>query len=262
MGKPDVMTRPANPGLVSAILRSASDLIAAKGPDGVTLKEVAARVGVTTTTLHYYFGSKDGLMAAVRAAALEALAAALTAAGAGDAPAAEQIRAAGRAFVGWAREAPHRYALVFAVTSAGAAGAGEPSGEPADAWHILRVRLREILERGRRRGELTFGDVELQASLALCWLAGVAVVASARFLPAEQQTAAEALLDGALAALLAPISCGEADARPEARQIAEVAELRPRRPVEARELSDDELDHVAAAGPQDGSFPDSQEGSS
>jgi len=251
------MTRPANPALVSGILRSASDLIAEKGPDGVTLKEVAARVGVTTTTLHYYFGSKDGLMAAVRAAALEALAAALTAAAAADAPAAEQLRAAGRALVGWAREAPHRYTLVFAVTPAGAAGAGEPSDEPNDAWGILRVRLREILEHGRRRGELTFEDAELQVSLALCWLTGVAAVAPARGLPAEQQTAAEALLDGALAAFLVAISCGEADARPEARQIAAVAEIRPRRPAEARELSDDELDSVAAAGLQDGSFPGS-----
>ncbi|MEI6450504.1 MAG: TetR/AcrR family transcriptional regulator [Actinomycetes bacterium] len=258
------MTRPANPSLVSGILRSASDLIAEKGPDGVTLREVAARVGVTTTTLHYYFGSKDGLMAAVRAAALEALSAALTAAGAGDAPAAEQLRAVGRAFVGWTHEAPHRYTLVFAVTSAGAAGTVEHS----DARHILRARLREILEFGRRRGELTFDDAELQASLALCWLAGVAVVASARFRPTEQQTAAEALLDGALSAFLAPISSGEADARPEARQVAAVAEIRsrrsaePPRPAEARELSDDELEHLAAAGLQDGSFPDSQEGSS
>jgi len=252
------MTRPANPALVSGILRSASDLIAEKGPDGVTLKEVAARVGVTTTTLHYYFGRKDGLMAAVRAAAVEALGAALTAADEPDVPAALQFRAAALAFVGWAREAPHRYTLVFAVTSAGAADADEP----ANAARLLRTRLHEILERGRRRGELAFGDVELQASLALCWLAGVAAVASARFLPEEQQTAAEALLDGALAAFLAAISSGGAAARPEAQQIAAVAEIRPRRPAEARELGDDELDQMAAAGLQDGFFPDSRQGSS
>ena len=246
------MTRPANPALVYGILRCASDLIAEKGPDGVTLREVAARVGVTTTTLHYYFGSKDGLMAALRAAAVEALAAALTAAGVGDAPAAEQLRATGRAFVGWASEAPHRYTLVFAVTSAGAAGAGEP----ADAPRMLRTRLREILERGRRRGDLTFDDAELQASLALCWLAGVAVVAFARFLPAEQQTAAEALADGALSAFLAPISQSAKAARPEADQVAEVADIRSRQPAEARELSDDELEQLAAAGLQDGSFLD------
>ena len=252
------MTRPANPALVSGILRSASDLIAEKGPDGVTLKEVAARVGVTTTTLHYYFGRKDGLMAAVRAAAVEALGAALTAADEPDVPAALQFRAAALAFVGWAREAPHRYTLVFAVTSAGAADADEP----ANAARLLRTRLHEILERGRRRGELAFGDVELQASLALCWLAGVASVDSMRGLPsAEERTAADALLDGALSAFLALISPRVTASEPEAEQVAEVADLSSRRPAEARELSDEELEHLAAAGLEDGSFPDSRQGS-
>jgi len=255
------MTRPANPSLVSAILRRASDLIAEKGPDGVTLKEVAGPLGVTTTTLHYYFGGRSGLMAAVRAAALAELAEALAAADAPEAPAAVQLHEVGRALIEWARAAPQRYALVFAVTPAGAPGAGEPSEEPADAWRILRARLREILERGRRRGELTLGDAELQASLALCWLAGVAVVDSACGLPSEQRTDAEALLDGALSAFLAPLSSGRAAARPEAQQIAEVADIRSPRPAEARELDDDELEQLAAAGLEVGFFRDSQQDS-
>ncbi len=253
------MTRPANPQLVSAMVRGASGLIAEKGADGVRLKDVAGQLGVTTTTVHYYFGGRDGLMAAVRAAALAELAEALAAVGAPDAPAAAQLRAVGRAFVGWAREAPHRYALDFVVA---AAGTGEPSGEPADARWMLRARLREILESGRRRGELTFDDAELQASLALCWLAGVASVDSMRGLPsAEERTAADALLDGALSAFLALISPRVTASEPEAEQVAEVADLSSRRPAEARELSDEELEHLAAAGLEDGSFPDSRQGS-
>ena len=249
------MTRPANPGLVSAILRSASDLFAEHGPNGVTLKEVARQVGVTTTTLHYYFDDRKGLMKAVTAAALAELAEAL-AANAHDAPAAEQLLAAGRAFADWVCQAPPRYALVFPVTSAGAADADDPFSESAAARHILHARLQEILERGRRRDELAFDDAELQTSLALCWLAGVAVVESSRALPTDLQPAAGALLNGALSAFLAPISRAATDIRPEARQIAEVAEIRPRRPAEAHALSDDELDRVAAAGLQEGSLLD------
>lgn len=256
------MTRPANPQLVAALVGTASDLIAEKGPDGVTLKEVAGRHGVTTTTVHYYFGDRDGLMAAVRTAAVETLAAALTAADAGHATAPAQLRATGRAFADWARQASHRYALLFAVTSAGGAETGAPSDEPSDVRRILHARLREILARGRRRGELTFADAETQASLALCWLAGVAVVTSTPFLPAERQTGVEALFDGALPAFLAPISRDQADAWPATRQTAEVTEMRPRRPAERRELSDDELDQVAAAGLQDGSALDFRQGSS
>ena len=255
------MTRPANPQLVAALVGTASDLIAEKGPDGVTLKEVAGRLGVTTTTVHYYFGDRDGLMAAVRVAAVETLAAALTVVGAAHATAPAQLRATGRAFADWAREGSHRYALMFAVTSAGSAETGALSDEPPDARRILHARLREILERGRRRGELTFAEAETQASLALCWLAGVAVVTSTPFVPAEQETGVEALLDGALAALLAPISSVKADAWPAARQTAEVTEIRPRRPAETHELSDDELDQVAAAGLQEGSARDFLHGS-
>ena len=198
------MTRPANPELVSAIVRSASDLIAEKGPEGVTLREIAGQLGVTTTTVHYYFGDRDGLMATVRAAALAELAAALTVAGARDASIADQLRAVGRALVAWAREAPNRYALVFPFMPAGAAGTGVTAEPPADVRRILRSCLREILDRGRRRGELALDSVELHASLALCWLVGVAVVDAARDLPAEQQIDADTLLDGALSAFLAP----------------------------------------------------------
>ena len=249
------MTRPANPELVAALVRSAADLIAERGPEGVTLKEVASRLGVTTTTVHYYFGDRDGLMAAVRGAAVETLAAALTVAGDEDAPA--QLRATGQAFAGWARQASHRYALMFAVTSAGSAGAVEPSADPRDVRRLLHARLQEILERGRRQGALAFGDAEIQASLALCWLAGIAVVASTPFLPARRQSGAEALFDGALSAFLAPISCEPADdALSGAPRTAQVTEIRPRGPAATRALSDDELDQVAAAGLQDCSFSD------
>ena len=107
-----------------------------------------------------------------------------------------------------------------------------------------------------------FDDAELQASLALCWLAGVASVDSMRGLPsAEERTAADALLDGALSAFLALISPRVTASEPEAEQVAEVADLSSRRPAEARELSDEELEHLAAAGLEDGSFPDSRQGS-
>jgi AcrR family transcriptional regulator len=240
-------------------MRNASDLIAENGPDGVTLKEVAAGLGVTTTTVHYYFGDRSGLMAAVRAAALAELTAALTAAGTGDSPAAVQLRAFGRAFVGWAQEAHHRYALTYAVTVAGGARAGEPSSESADLQSILHARLREILERGRRQGELTFDHTDLQASLAMCWLSGVAVVDPVRGMSGGRRTDTWALLDAALSAYLASISAGVAVARPETERIAVVAELGPRRSAEARELADAELDELAAAGLEEGLLRDSRQ---
>lgn len=47
---------------VRAIVRAAVKLFAAKGPDGVSLREVAAAAGVNYGLIHQYVGSKDDLL--------------------------------------------------------------------------------------------------------------------------------------------------------------------------------------------------------
>jgi AcrR family transcriptional regulator len=47
---------------VAAIVRAAATLFAAKGPDGVSLREVAAAAGVNYGLIHQYVGSKDDLL--------------------------------------------------------------------------------------------------------------------------------------------------------------------------------------------------------
>ena len=58
-----------------ALVAAGADLFAARGPSQVSVREVAERAGVNHGLVHHYFGSKDGLVAAV----LEHLAAAATA---------------------------------------------------------------------------------------------------------------------------------------------------------------------------------------
>lgn len=48
-----------------ALLDAAERLLSAHGPDGVRLSEVAAEVGVTHPLVHYHFGSREGLLAAL-----------------------------------------------------------------------------------------------------------------------------------------------------------------------------------------------------
>jgi len=50
---------------VEQILNGAEELFGLRGPYGVTLKDVAQKVGVPTSLLHYYFADKDTLFDAV-----------------------------------------------------------------------------------------------------------------------------------------------------------------------------------------------------
>ena len=64
----------------TAILDAAEQRLVASGPAGIRLQEVAADVGVSHPTVLHHFGSREGLMEAVVARALDSLHAGLLAA--------------------------------------------------------------------------------------------------------------------------------------------------------------------------------------
>src|SRR4051794_653604 len=64
----------------SAILDAAERRLVASGPAGIRLQEVAADVGVSHPTVLHHFGSREGLVEAVVARALDSLRAGLVAA--------------------------------------------------------------------------------------------------------------------------------------------------------------------------------------
>jgi AcrR family transcriptional regulator len=57
--------RPARDRAVVALVAAATELFAARGPDGVSLREIAARAGLNYGLIHQYVGSKDDLLALV-----------------------------------------------------------------------------------------------------------------------------------------------------------------------------------------------------
>lgn len=50
--------------VVDAVLRAAAELFADKGPDGTSIREIAARAGVNHGLVHRHFGSKRELLGA------------------------------------------------------------------------------------------------------------------------------------------------------------------------------------------------------
>lgn len=56
------MTRPANPQLINLIQDIVAEEIQAKGIEGVTLRLIAKRAGISPTTIYYYFKNKEELL--------------------------------------------------------------------------------------------------------------------------------------------------------------------------------------------------------
>ena len=95
------------------LCEAAERLFAEKGPDAVTMRQLAAELGVSPMTPYRYFEDKDDILAAVRANAFNRFADALEAARESAADARTRGHAVGEAYVTFALAHPHSYKLMF-----------------------------------------------------------------------------------------------------------------------------------------------------
>jgi AcrR family transcriptional regulator len=99
------------------LCEAAERLFAERGPDAVTMRQLAAELGVSPMTPYRYFEDKDDILAAVRANGFNRFAQALEQARAGAKAAGkgarESGRAVGEAYVAFAIGHPHSYKLMF-----------------------------------------------------------------------------------------------------------------------------------------------------
>jgi AcrR family transcriptional regulator len=87
-----------------------------RGFEQTSMRSIAQALGWSATALYRYFASKDDLLAATRAAALERLSEVLEGATQGPGDAWERSRAVGQAYIGFAFREPAAYRLIFAYT--------------------------------------------------------------------------------------------------------------------------------------------------
>lgn len=100
--------------LREALVEATESLLAERGAEGFSLREVARRAGVSPAAPAYHFGDAAGLLTAVASSGFEALTRALEAgdaSGGGDAMAA--LRGQGVAYVQFALRHPGRFRLMF-----------------------------------------------------------------------------------------------------------------------------------------------------
>jgi AcrR family transcriptional regulator len=128
----------------------AEKLFAARGPDGVTMRQMADALGVSSMTPYRYFKDKDDILAAVRTRAFSRFAAAMESARAKPRP--------GNAYLDFALAHPAAYRLMFDVSQPTYAEYPELVQAMDRARLTMRGGLRELAASGRFSG-----DVELAA---------------------------------------------------------------------------------------------------
>ena len=111
---PRVLTESAVADFRERLCAAAERLFAARGPDAVTMRQLAAELGVSPMTPYRYFQDKEDILAAVRANGFNRFAEALEKArNTTDGDARRKGAAVGEAYVAFALEHPHTYKLMF-----------------------------------------------------------------------------------------------------------------------------------------------------
>ncbi|HEX4742733.1 MAG TPA: TetR/AcrR family transcriptional regulator [Caulobacteraceae bacterium] len=133
---------------------AAEHLFAERGAEGVTIRELAAAVGVSPMTPYRYFKDKDAILAAVRARAFDRHAGALEAAyaaTAGDRSA--RPGALADAYVRFAEENPEAYKLMFDVRQPSAGDYPELVRAGARSYRTMTLQLSNEIAAGRLSGD-------------------------------------------------------------------------------------------------------------
>jgi AcrR family transcriptional regulator len=191
--------------LRSALLGSAMEVLRERGVEGLTLREVARRAGVSHNAPYHHFADKGALVEALAIEGFERFAEAFRRAVAAspDRSHLGRIRAIGEAYVRFALREPALFTLMWRPDLR---TIGEPS--PVDDAGLASYRmLLEEIEAGQAAGEVTDGDVGLLGLAAWSTVHGLAMLVIEGPLR-EQATSwrlvrplADAVLDGAMRAL-------------------------------------------------------------
>jgi AcrR family transcriptional regulator len=142
--------------LRAALVETAVELARAEGPDGVVLREVARRAGVSHTAAYRHFSDRGQLLAAVAEVGMDALESAMRAGLAGlndaDADPVAFARAAlsqtGRAYVEFALAEPGLFRVAFSSELPDGDGTADPQKADVGPYALLNEALDRLVAVG------------------------------------------------------------------------------------------------------------------
>ncbi len=176
-----------------ALLHAGLALVAERGVDGLTLREVARRAGVSRAAPYHHFADKSALVAALAERGFEELEAALRAVAEGEpGTPLDRLRRLGVGYVRYAVEHPATFRLLFrpelrlpvlpGPTAEGSAGsapggtAGRPDLDAAAHAGLATFRLLRDTVVAARNAGLVAGETDALALAAWCSVHGLATL--------------------------------------------------------------------------------------
>lgn len=160
------------------ICRVAEVLFARHGVEGVTMRQIAAELGCSSTTAYRYFKSREEILAAVRAAAFNRFCEVIEKSTRSSADPRKSARSVGQAYLDFALDNPDAYRMMFDVSQADVTGNPGLTEALARARRSMVAYVKPLIDIGVLQGnEETLGQM-LWASahgLVMLRLSGIVV---------------------------------------------------------------------------------------
>lgn len=157
--------RPSSAAVETAILEAARDLLAEGGVAGLSMRQIADRVGVTATAIYHYFDGKQDIVNRVVLSAFERFGSYLKdAMKSHPKGSVERLHALGDAYIRFAFENDAYFRVIFSIQPKSQVGLEKL---PADGgYHLLREAVTEAIDSGTIRPAETMGGNAAEADAA------------------------------------------------------------------------------------------------
>lgn len=161
------------------VCRVAEVLFARHGVEGVTLRQIAAELGWSSTTAYRYFKNKEEILAAVRAAAFNRSCEVIEQATRSSPDPRISARAVGQAYIGFAIKNPEAYRMMYDFGRADVTGSAELAQAFARSRRSMVAYVTPLIEMGALRGDpKAIGQMLWAAAHGLVMLRLSGIVAS------------------------------------------------------------------------------------
>lgn len=158
------------------ILDAARTLFVESGYEATSIRRIAEKIGASSGILYHYFEDKPAILAQVISEAFAKLGARMSSIATDSAPPLDNLRRAGRAYIGFALDNPHHYSVLFMKNEH---ALSEPRimevfmRDGMKCFGCMRQITRTCIDAGVLRPELTDDD-----EVAQCLWAGVHGIAA------------------------------------------------------------------------------------